>query len=432
MALFGAGLFAQTVDKMGSDPEACAKYQSLYQEFYKQGNFRDAMSWWLLAVETCPRYSKNLYIHGVKLFEVRIADETDQRKKSALVDSLLWVYDTRMTLFGEDARSPKGYILGLKGIAIQKYRREDYPKGYKILGESIRLMGLKSTAAVVLTYMQASQQLFRDGAIDAGRILSDYETAMDIIDANLKLNPGDEAFSLTKDQVEVYFTGSGAATCDALTKLYTAGFTDRKDDIGWLSKVIQQLSRTGCAGSGIFAQSADALFRLDPTSECARNLASVFQSSDENEKAALYLQKAIDLGHDSESLADMYYELGSLNFNKFRNYPKARELAAKASEARPNWGKPYLLIGEIFIAARSEVFSNSLDQATVYWLAVDKFIKAKTVDPEVADEANNLINANSGNFPSKEMVALHSLHEGDSYTIGSWMNETTRVRLKKN
>lgn len=425
------GLMAQNADKMGSDPNACAKYQSLYVEFFKQGNYKDAMPWWRLAMETCPRYSKNMYLHGVKMFEDKIEKETDPKKQAVLVDSLLWVYDTRIVYFGDDPRVPKGAILGQKGTAMQKYRKEDYQKGYLILGESIGLMGSQSSAAVILTYMQASQQLFKDGAIDAEKVLSDYETVMDIVDANLKLSPDDEGFKLTKDQVEIYFTNSGAATCDALTKLYTAKFGALKDDIEWLKKVTKQLKKAGCTDTKIFSEAAEAQFKLEPTAEAAHNIAVMFWRREETDRAAEYLQKGIDIGQQSEELADMYYELATLNYSKYKSYQKARTLALKAIEARPNWGKPYMLIGQIYINARQEVFSDTWDQATVFWAAVDKFIKAKSVDPEVADEANTLINTYSEYFPNNEMVFFRTMRDGDSYTVGGWINETTKVRSKK-
>jgi tetratricopeptide (TPR) repeat protein len=430
MALTG-GLAAQSTDKMGSDPDACAKYQSLYQEFYKQGNFKDAMPWWIEAIKTCPKYSKNLYIHGVKMFEAKIGAEADEKKKTSLIDSLFWVYDLRITHFGDDARAPKGYVLGQKGIAMQEYRKEEYQKGYEVLGESIKLMGSSSLAAVVLTYMQASQQLFRDGVIDSEKVLSDYETVMDIVDANLKLNPEDESFKLTKDQVEVFFTNSGAATCEALIKLFTGKFAALKDDVDWLKKVTKQLKKTGCTDSQIFFDAAEAQFRLEPTAEAAHNIAFMYLRKEESETAAEYLQKAIDIGQESEELADMYYELATLNYSRFKNLQKARALSLKAIEARPNWGKPYLLIGQIYIAARQEVFSDPWDQATVFWVAVDKFIKAKSVDPEATDEANNLINTYSEYFPNNEMVFFRTMRDGDSYTVGGWINETTKVRSKK-
>jgi len=429
--VMAAGLQAQNSEKMGSDSAACGKYQSLYQDFYQQGKYKEAMPWWKLAVQTCPRYSKNLYIHGVKLFEDKINKETDPKKRSVLVDSLLWVYDTRIVNFGDDPRSPKGYILGLKGTAIQKYRKEDYPEGYEILGESIRLMGIQSSAAVILTYMQASQHLFRTGAIGAAKIFSDYETAMDIVDANLRVNPEDDFFKLTKNQVEIYFNNSGAATCEVLTKLYTDQFPAQKEDLPWLKKVTGHLKKAGCTDTPLFSDAAEALFKLVPDAESGYEMATVFIHLGKNDKAAEYLQKAIDLGKKSEKLADLYYELAELNYTGFKNFRKARTLALKAIEARPNWGKPHLLIGRIYFSARKEVFSDPWDQATVLWVAADQFIKAKSVDYEIEEKANILINSYSDQFPTPGMVALRNLHDGDTYTVRGWINETTRVRSKK-
>lgn len=429
--MMAGSLMAQNSEKLGSDPDACLKYQSLYQEFYKQGNYKDAMPWWKLAIATCPKYSKNLYIHGENMFEAKISKETDPKKRALLIDSLLWVYDLRIENFGDDTRSPKGYVLGKKGIAIQKYRKEEYQKGYDILGESINLMKSQSEANVIITYMQASQQLFKDGVIDAEKVLNDYETVMDIIDVNLKLNPGDEGFQLIKDQVEAYFTNSGAATCETLTKLFTSKFGALKDDVEWLKKVTRQLKVAGCTDTPLFSQTAEALFTLEPTAEAAHNLAYMFLRKENSDTAAEYLQKAIDIGLESPELADMYYELATLNYSRFKNYQKARALSLKAIDARPNWGKPYLLIGQIYIAARQDVFSDPWDVSTVFWAAVDKFIKAKSVDPEVADEANSLINTYSEYFPNNEMVFFRTLRDGDTYTVGGWINETTKVRSKK-
>jgi tetratricopeptide (TPR) repeat protein len=431
LMVMNAGLMAQNADKMGSDPTNCAKYISLYQEFHKQGNYKDAMPWWILAVQTCPKYSKNLYLHGVKMFEDKIEKETDPKKQSVLIDSLLWVYDLRITHFGDDSRSPKGYILGRKGITIQRYRKEDYPNSYKILGESVKLMGTTSEAGVLLSYMQGSQQLFKDGAIDSEKVLSDYENCMDIVDANLKLAPDDENWKVTKDQIEIFFTNSGAATCEALTKMFTAKFGALKDDVAWLNKVTKQLKKTGCTDSKIFSEAAEALFRLQPTAEAAHNLAFMFLRREDTERAAEYLQKGIDIGQQSEELADMYYELATIYYSRMKNYAKSKQLSLKALETRPNWGKPYLLIGQILIAARQDYFTDPWDQSTVFWVAVDKFIKAKTVDPECADEANNLINTYTEFFPNNEMVFFRTLRDGDSYTVGGPINETTKVRSKK-
>lgn len=424
-------LAAQNAGKQGNDLSACSKYQSNYQNFYQLGDFRKAMPWWILAQTACPGSSKNLYIHGVKMFEEKIEQETDPKKRNILIDSLLWVYDCRIKYFSDDPWSPKGYVLGLKGTAIQKFRRQDYPKSYDILGESIKLMGFQSSAAVTLIYMQASQQLFKDGAIDAGKVVADYETVSDIISNHLKKNSDDLSSKLVKEQIDNYFAGSGAATCENMSIIYGPSFPAQKKDAEWLKQVIRQMKQASCTNSNLYADLSEALYIIEPSAEAAHDLGLIFMNKEEKSKAAQYLQRAIDLGKKSDRLADYYYELSKLNFSKLKNYEKARTLSIKAIEARPNWGKPYLLIGQIYTAAHGEVFSDPWRQATVLWAAADKFVKAKAVDPEVADEANQLINNISDHFPDPEMVASRSLRDGDSYTVGGWIKETTRVRSKK-
>jgi len=432
LAGFGAGLPAQTLnDKMGTDQDACLKYNSLYTEFYKQGNYTDAMPWWKLALATCPKYSVNLYIRGDKMFSDKIEKETNEKTRLELIDSLMWVFDQRIQYFGTDLKSPAGYVMGLKGIALQKYHKEDYAKSYEILKESIKIMKSQSAAPVLLTFMQGSRQLFLDGAINEETVLSDYETTMEIVDANLKQTPDDETLLQTKAAIESYFTSSGAANCEALTKLYSGKFGALQGDAEWLKKITKQLRKAGCTDTQIFSDAAEALFKIEPSSEAAHNISYIFLRKEEFQKAAEYLDQAISLGQESDELADMYYELGSIQFSHFKNYQKAKSLAEKAINARPNWGKPYLLLGQVLIGARDLMFSETWDKQTVFWVAVDKFIKAKTIDPVVTDEANELINMYSQFFPNNEDVFFHTLRDGDTYTVGGWINETTRVRSKR-
>jgi len=426
---FSSGLMAQR--DTGSDANACLKYQTLYGEFYKQGSYADAMPWWRKAIEVCPKFSKNLYIHGEKMFREKIEKETDPKKKEVLIDSLMWVFDKRIEYFSNDPKTPKGYVLGVKGVAMQWYRKEDYKASYEVLKESIKLIGSQSGAAVVLTYMQASRQLFIDGAIGEEQVLDDYETTMEICDANLKLTPDDQDFIKAKAGIEQFFTSSGAASCESLSKLYTGKFEALKGDVEWLNKVTKQLKKAGCTDAKIFAEASEALFKIQPTAEAAHNIAIMFWKREDFGKAKEYLEQAITLGQQSEELADMYYELAYIKYSQDKDYREAKSLLTKAMDARPNWGKPYLLLGQVYIAAREQMFSDPWDRATVFWIAVDKFIKAKTVDPEATNEANDLINGYSQYFPNNEEVFFRTLRDGDSYTVGGWINETTKVRSKK-
>ena len=67
------------------------------------------------------------------------------------------------------------------------------------------------------------------------------------------------------------------------------------------------------------------------------------------------------------------------------NQPQlARTYALEALQLRPDWGDPLILIGDIY-AAENDAFDDDFERSTVYWAAVDKFIQAKSIDPEVVD-----------------------------------------------
>jgi len=56
--------------------------------------------------------------------------------------------------------------------------------------------------------------------------------------------------------------------------------------------------------------------------------------------------------------------------------------------------------------------------------AVDKFRKAKSVDPSIATEADDLIRKYGGNYPSVEAAHSRTKKDGERVKTGCWINET--------
>ena len=60
---------------------------------------------------------------------------------------------------------------------------------------------------------------------------------------------------------------------------------------------------------------------------------------------------------------------------------------------------------------------------------MDKLIKAKQVEPEVAESVNSLISTYAKYFPSKEeRFDLPGEFSGSTFTVGGWIGETTTIR----
>ncbi len=115
---------------------------------------------------------------------------------------------------------------------------------------------------------------------------------------------------------------------------------------------------------------------------------------------------------------------------KAGNYPLARTYALSAIEQDPSSGVPYILIGHIYAAASKSCSEDEFEQKSVYWAAVDKFAKAKSVDASLTDQANELIETYKPHFPDNETIFFYGLKIGDNYTIKCWINEVTTVRSR--
>ena len=71
---------------------------------------------------------------------------------------------------------------------------------------------------------------------------------------------------------------------------------------------------------------------------------------------------------------------------------------------------------------------NDLTKHVTFWVAVDKYYKAKQVEPELAADADSRIATYSQYFPAAQTIFFYHLNPGDTYTVECWINETTKVR----
>jgi hypothetical protein len=110
----------------------------------------------------------------------------------------------------------------------------------------------------------------------------------------------------------------------------------------------------------------------------------------------------------------------------------ARKYALEAAGLSPGWGMPYILIGNLYASSSYICDEDELQQKSVFWIAVDQFIKAKTTDTSLTIEANELIRKYTQYFPDAEDEFFYGINEGQEYNVDCWINEKTKVRIRKN
>ena len=409
---------------------------SMYNEFYKQDDYKSALAPWRKVYTKYPKSTLNLYIHGANMYESFINNETDWSKKNAFVDSLISVYNKRIKYFNQ-----KGYVRGRQGTDLLKYKlanenldddqlKSILKKGYGYLEEAIKLEKKKTEAAVLVVFMQATKRLFIMGELPKDKVAANYQTSTDIVNNYLKDEPNSEKYTTAKELVDRLFQTSGAADCEALISLYEPQFDEIAKSSDELKKMLRILDRRDCTESELFAKASEKLYDLDPSAEAAFNMARLFVKRDQFDRAKEYYQNAIAAEKDPELLAKYYYELGLFVFAKEHDFQKASSLARKAIQNDPNSGRAYILVGDIYAQYSKHYGENDFEHTTIYWLAVDYYQKAKRVDPDVFSSANEKIALYRRYFPDKETMFFQNIQEGQTYKIGSWINETTKARAK--
>jgi tetratricopeptide (TPR) repeat protein len=200
-----------------------------------------------------------------------------------------------------------------------------------------------------------------------------------------------------------------------------------------LKKILYLLEKGGedeCKLSDLYSQVAEKLFEIEKSTTAAHSLGQLFFKLSESQKAEKYYLEAIEMSMEDKKLADLYYELALLYYSQMQNFPRAREYARKALGIDPNYGRAYSLIGKIYAASISDCSETELEQWAMYWLIVDQFVKAKSVDnsENLVKEANEYISIYSARFPTTEKLFWYDTNVGQSVNVGCWINETTTVR----
>jgi len=423
---------AYAQENYGSEPETCRTNLSIYTEYVNQKNYHDALPAWRWCFENCPGATRNIYIHGVTIMEYFIANESDPAIQQAYVDTLLMVYDRRMEYYGQ-----REIQLGRKGVALLKYRPDAVEEAKKIFDEAYALSGNNTEFFVLGIYFKTGLALLNQGKLSKDELVELYTKVIDGLNEQLA-NETKEA-NIPKIQeaiktVEDLFATSSAADCATIINIFEPKFIQNPTDVEMAAKIIALLDRgrsDDCKLSDLYLKAAVLLYNNEKTANAALSLAQSFFKRGENANAEQYYLEAINLEQDNLRKADISYELGLLFFANFKNYPKARQYARMAINFNPNHGKAYMLIGRAYAAGSAGCGENAFEQKAVNWVIVDQFIKARNVDPSVAEDANEMIGRYSSRFPTQEEAFWYDIKEGQSYTVGCWIGETTTVRFIK-
>lgn len=419
----------------GEDSVRCITNLALFADDVKQNKMAEAYTKWIIVFNECPLAHSSIYSDGAKIATAMYQNEKDAVKKEEYYNLLMKVYDQRMKYFGNNSKYPTSYIKGIKAISMLEYKRDDIEvvKQANQLFEDA-LNGNPSTvqAAFILSYMTSSVALYKENAINAEQVVKNYIKAIELNDKLITTasEKTKEGYAQAKAGAEAVFAGSGAADCQTIQTIFGPKLEENKANLDWLKMVNFLLAKAECNESDLFFATSEFRHRIEPSSSSAYGLAKMYLKQNDTNRALDFYKEAVDLESDTQLKARFLYEMALVNMTH-ENYAQARALSNRALEFRSDWGAPYILIGKVYAAGAKQVGTKEFEKKAGYWAAVDKFAKAKAVDPSIASEANELINLYSQYFPGSEELFFEGIQDGTPYTVGGWIGERTTVRSKR-
>lgn len=431
VCLIGGIAKAQTLEsKFGLDSAKTIENASIYNEFVKQKNFKDALPAWRYVFNNAPAFQMRTYSCGEDI----MTHMYQQTKDPVYIDSLMMIYDQRIKYFGNHPRYGEGYILGKKGADLVRFGKKDaqtQKEAYGYLSKSFEMEGAKSHPVTVQMLFFVAGDLLKNESLSKDDYINLYMRVSSYVDEATKNSKKPEPFVEMKDRINGLFFNSGVADCETLNRLLGDKFQANPEDIDNLKSISTLLRRYECVDLPLYASVAEKLYALDPTADAAYSLAMMFLKRQEFDKTENYLKEAIEKSEGNDpAKADYYLWMAKLKQAK-KQYAAAKTNILEVLKINPKSGAAYIALGKTYASYAPQYGEDAFDHASVYWLAVDKFQKAKQVDPSVAEEANKLISDYSPHFPSKEEAFFRSISEGAQVKLGDWINETTIARFRK-
>ena len=292
-------------------------------------------------------------------------------------------------------------------------------------------MELEKERTTARTYASYMNIIFAQNAallMSDEDLLETYTKISDQLSDAIKKTTGNEELARARDMIDDIFINSNAAGCENLLKIYGEKYEENKDDPEFLRKLTRLLVRKDCTESQLFEQASEQQFALNPTPAAAYNMARLFFSRENFDRAIEFFAIAIETETDPVDKAMYNYQLGTILLSKYRRFADAKRHAVEAIRLRPDWGQPHILLANTY-ASGPACGERDFERKFINWVIVDKLQRARTVDPDVAPTVDPLIREFSRHFPNKEELFFENITEGSTVTVGCWVNESTRVRF---
>jgi methionine salvage enolase-phosphatase E1 len=380
------------------------------------------------------------FIDGRKLLKAKILMTDDEAKKKELGQRVIAIYDQQIQCFPKE----EAFLLGRKAYDMFYSPAYGYSVDtYKAFKKALEKGGNNTEYIVLDPLGQLMAYLFPNDKVTREEAQQVLEQAIDIADYNIENNDKyGEYYEAGKANMQRHLAEveDDIFDCDYFKRKLLPKYEENKEDFEVVKYVLVKLRTSGCDTSeaevvAIAEQYRKLATEINTELEAKRRAenpgydASQLQKEHKYEEAIARYKEAILQEEDPEKLAQFYYSIAFIQTWQLGQYSSARENARKAAGYREGWGKPYVLIGDMY-ARTARNCGDDWNQRLAIIAAIEKWQYARSIDSNVAEEASSKIGQYAGSLPEKQDGFMRGIKAGSKQKVNCWISETVTVRFK--
>ncbi len=397
---------------------------------------------WQKAYELAPMADgqrANHFIDGIELNKAKREKSSDEATKMAADKLILSLYDQMVTCYPKEI----GYALSRK--AFDMFYMPAY--GYKAetlaaFKQAIEKAGNASEYIILEPIGLIVNYMFKNNLMSQADARFLVEKTQEIADFNISNNEKYGQYyeaAYARMEVPLAEVEGQIFDCEYFKAKLVPLYQENPEDLVTIRYTFNKLKTQGCAETDPImlelktkyeakAAGMNAAMQEDFLAKNPGMAARKFYEEGNFSQAIKKYQEAIVTETDDTKKADYYLGIASIQFRQLKSYGPARENARKAASLRSNWGRPYLLIGDMYASTSRNCGSDGYSRGLAVLAAIEKYAQARNIDGEVSAEASKKISLYSASIPPKDEAHMRGMTEGARVSTGCWIGETVSLR----
>lgn len=435
--------------------EEITDWHTVYRDFIKSKDFAGAEEYWTKVYEAAPAADGKRDFHftdGAKIYVDKFTKATDDAEKKAHAARVLELYGEAIACYEAGGitskRGKESALSGLynaMGYDMYYTLRSPYSKVLETYEKALEYGGDNASYGIVTPMSTVAVYQFEKGNIDKEKALAVYESL-----SALCSNKADHKYAAYYEQAMGAMKGEykkiekDVFDCEYFVEEIKGKFGEDPSGVTLdeLKSIVVTLKRQGCTAGqpyldkfeNAYKSKAGAINAAKKAEFEANNPALLakkcYDSGDYNCALKKY-KEAVEQETNPNNKANYHFSIASILFRKMNRFSDARKVALEAAKLRPDWGRPYVLIGDMY-STTARNCGDPWNQSLAVLAAISKwkYGQSKQLDTASAGQVAKKIRTYNKSKPLKEDGFMKGIKPGDKQKVGCWIGETVAVSYR--